>query len=233
MPDRPMAAHLLALTSYRGAGMPLLPLTACTGLLGLDGLAFTLAPGGRGAELLQHSGLLSGALEDLQRVQGQGPTPEAAKQSAMVLIPDVAAVATDRWPGLPGPLTDLGIAAVFALPLRIGVITLGVLTGHRTTPGPPADGQLADSLALANALAGLLINLAARPGATGFLDVQIGDLYFAEVHQATGYLATELDVPPAQALIRLRSHAFTHGLPLLATARAVLHHQLHLENDRP
>ncbi|MFD0553161.1 ANTAR domain-containing protein [Streptomyces rectiviolaceus] len=100
-------------------------------------------------------------------------------------------------------------------------------------PGPPADGQLADSLALANALAGLLINLAARPGATGFLDVQIGDLYFAEVHQATGYLATELDVPPAQALIRLRSHAFTHGLPLLATARAVLHHQLHLENDRP
>ncbi|MWA12128.1 GAF domain-containing protein [Streptomyces sp. BA2] len=232
MPDRPMAPHLLALTSYRGAGMPLLPLTACTRLLSLDGLALALAPGGQDAELLQHSGLLSGALEDLQRVQGQGPTPEAAQQSAMVLIPDVAAVATDRWPGLAGPLADLGIAAVFALPLRIGVITLGVLTGHRTVPGPLADGQLADSLALANALAGLVVNLAARSDATGFLDVQYSDLYFAEVHQATGYLATELGIPPAQALVRLRSHAFTHDLPLLAAARAVLLHRLQLDNDR-
>jgi hypothetical protein len=225
-----MASYLRALSTYRGAGMPLLPLSACTRLLGLDGLAFALASGGQDAELLQFAGPLAVAAEDLQRVQGQGPTPQAAHDGEMVLVPDVAAVTPDRWPGLPGPLTALGASALFAFPLKIGVITLGVLTGHRATPGNLPAGRLADALALANTLAGLLIDLAARPNAAAFLDTEGGGLYFAEVHQATGTLAHQLGITPEQALIRLRAHAYTHDLTLLTTARDVLHHRLHLDN---
>ena len=224
-----MAAQLHVLATYRGVGMPLLPLTECARALGLDGLAVSLAPGGKDTELLQHSGPLAAAAEELQRVQGQGPSPDAARGTVMVLIPDIGAVAADRWPGLPGPLTELGIAALFAFPLRIGVITLGVLSGYRTTPGDMTADTLAGALALADALSCLLIDLIARAGTDALLDDTGGALYFAEVHQATGMLARRHGITPHQALIALRAHAFAHERPLLTCARDVLHHRLHLD----
>ncbi|MER5304103.1 ANTAR domain-containing protein [Streptomyces lasiicapitis] len=56
-------------------------------------------------------------------------------------------------------------------------------------------------------------------------------MHFAEVHQATGMLAAQLGVDCAQALARLRGHAFRHDQRLLAIARAVLAQRLRLDTD--
>ncbi|ARX85272.1 MULTISPECIES: ANTAR domain-containing protein [Streptomyces] len=229
-----MADYLRALGSHTGPGLAPLPLAACADMLGLDGLGLLLAPGDSQAELVQSFGEGTLALEDVQRVQGQGPSMDAARNGALVLLPDVAdtsAFAADRWPGLPAAIEALGVRAVFSFPLRIGVIALGALTGHRTRPGPLSTDQLTDAFGLADTVAQVTIATAAQAELphTPLLDEP--GLHFAEVHQATGMLADQLDITCDHALIRLRGYAFSHDRPLLDVARDVLARRLHLDDN--
>ncbi|MEU5953463.1 ANTAR domain-containing protein [Streptomyces sp. NPDC047525] len=234
MPHPVMIEYLRALSAHTGVGMASLPLEACADMLGLDGLALLLSPGSRKAELVQSYGKRTSALEDVQQVQGQGPSLDAAQFGNLLLLPDVAealAFSTLRWPGLPSAIEALDVRAVFSFPLRIGVIALGALTGHRTRPGPMTTDQLADAFGLADTIAQITIATAAQTGLphTPLLDEP--GLHFAEVHQATGMVAAQLNIGIDHALIRLRGHAFSHGLPLLEVAREILALRLFLDDD--
>jgi hypothetical protein len=229
-----MASYLRALHTHKGPELAPLPLGACATALGLDGLALLLGPLGSRAELVQSFGTRTLALEDLQLTQGQGPSLDAARHGTLLLLPDLGdptAFCTTRWPSLPGAVQSLGIAAVFAFPLRIGIIALGALTGHRIRPGPLSADQLADAFALAGALTQIIIDQAARPEVTSDLLLHTTGLHFAEVHQATGMLSAQLDISCADALVLLRGYAYGHNRPVLSCARDILHHRLHLNED--
>lgn len=228
-----MADYLRALSSHTGPGLAPLPLAACADMLGLDGLGLLLAAGDR-TELVQSFGEFTLALEDLQQVQGQGPSLDAARHGALILLPDVAddaAFATVRWPALPGAIEALGVRAVFSFPLRIGIIALGALTGHRTRPGPMTTDQLTDAFGLADTLAQIAITTAVHVDLPHAPLLDDPGLHFAEVHQATGMLADALDTDCDHALIRLRGYAFSHDRPLLDVARDVLARRVRLEDS--
>jgi AmiR/NasT family two-component response regulator len=53
----------------------------------------------------------------------------------------------------------------------------------------------------------------------------------AEVSQATGMLVAQLDVEPAEALVRLRAHAYASGRSATDVARDILDRRLRLEAD--
>ncbi|GGR71032.1 hypothetical protein GCM10010252_06620 [Streptomyces aureoverticillatus] len=229
-----LADYLRTLSSHTGPGLAPLPLGACADMLGLDGLGLLLAPGESPGELVQSFGEHTLALEDLQQVQGHGPTLAAARHGTLMLLPDVADTATfagDRWPGLPGAIEALGVRAVFSFPLRIGVVALGALTGHRVRPGPMSTDQLTDAFGLADTIAQIVIATAAHAELPGTSLLDDPGLHFAEVHQATGMLAAQLETDCDHALIRLRGHAFSEGRPLLDVARDVLARRLDLEGD--
>ncbi|MGW7066716.1 ANTAR domain-containing protein [Streptomyces sp. NPDC054855] len=232
MPHPVMIEYLRALSSHTGTGAAPLPLDECAEMLGLEGLALLLSSGGRRAELVQSCGERTSALEDLQQVQGQGPSLDAAQFGNLLLLPDVSdslSFSAERWPGLPGAIEALGIRAVFSFPLRIGVIALGALTGHRATPGPMSTAQLTDAFGLADTISQITIATAAQTDLphTPLLDEP--GLHFAEVHQATGMVAAQLGIGVDHALIRLRGYAFSHDLPLLEVAREVLALRLRLD----
>ncbi|MFD9073847.1 GAF domain-containing protein [Streptomyces lasiicapitis] len=129
---------------------------------------------------MQAYGERTAPLEDLQLTQGQGPSADASLSSTIVLVPDLVALDPTRWPGLPGPALELGVRATFAFPLRIGIVTIGVLTGHRTTPGPMTPDQLTAALILADLLAQYVTSHATDADeASRLLDST--SLHFAEV----------------------------------------------------
>ncbi|MFF1377212.1 ANTAR domain-containing protein [Streptomyces sp. NPDC058308] len=227
-----MADYLRALSSHEGPGLAPLPLAACAGMLGLDGLGLVLTPGDGPAELVQSHGERTLALEDLQQVQGQGPSLDAARHGALILLPDVAdgsAFAPQRWPGLPVAMEALGVRAVFSFPLRVGVIGLGALTGHRTRSGPMTTDQLTEAFRLTGTIAEIVIATTAESGLARTPLLDDPGLHFAEVHQATGMLAAQLDTDCDHALIRLRGYAYSHDRPLLDVARDVLGRRLRLD----
>jgi hypothetical protein len=219
----------------RGAGLPPAAAAAAAQALGVDGVWAGVGAGPQGAVLAWGQNKTSTALQDAQFTLGQGPGLEAVRAGAPVLVPDLA-YAASRWPGFVPAAEDLGVHAIFAFPLRIGAISVGVLTAHRAVPGPLADGRLADALALADAVPILLLDgasavpsrIEAEPGPPpGWAQ---STTYRPEIHQATGMISVQLDVPLAEALVRLRAHAYGNDRPIAEVAADVVARRLRFED---
>jgi AmiR/NasT family two-component response regulator len=67
------------------------------------------------------------------------------------------------------------------------------------------------------------------PGSRAWTELH--DLSRTEVSQATGMLVAQLGVEPAEALVRLRAHAYSTGRSATAVARDILDRRLTLEAD--
>ena len=165
--------------------------------------------------------------EALQFDLGEGPSHVAHRSGVAVQVPDVRG--DDRWPAFGEAAADLGLGAVFAFPLRAGSVGLGALTLYRHTVGPLTADQHADASVLARVALNLLTSLqAGRP--PDELDQVLADglASSVEVHQASGIVSVQLDVPVAAALAVMRAHAFAQGRSLAEVAAEIVEHRLRL-----
>jgi hypothetical protein len=162
-------------------------------------------------------------LEELQVALGEGPCVDASRTGRPVLQPDLAATAHFRWPAFTGGALAAGVRAVFALPLRVGAIRLGVLDLYRDTPGPLSAAELAEALTFSDAATLLLLHLqASEPGSSPpWEPVPVLDDR-AEVHQATGVVSVQAGVPLVEALLLLRARAYADHRAIGELARDVL-----------
>jgi hypothetical protein len=159
-------------------------------------------------------------LEELQFALGEGPCVEASGGGRPVLEPDLVAAGSSRWPRFGAAVLDAGVRAVFAFPLRVGAIRVGVLDLYRDTPGPLAAPDLVEALAFADAATAMVLHMQDHDGAGSALTDPIDSR--AEVHQATGMIMVQLDVSLAEALLRLRAHAYATGQTVAAVAADVV-----------
>jgi hypothetical protein len=158
-------------------------------------------------------------LEELQFTLGEGPCVDASRTGRPVLQPDLAATAPLRWPGFAGGALQAGVRAVFAFPLRVGAIRVGVLDLYRDRPGALSPGELSETLSFADAVTLVLLDAQSASAAAGPFPV-LDDR--AEVHQATGVVSVQAAVGLAEALVLLRARAFADQQPLGELARDVL-----------
>jgi hypothetical protein len=166
---------------------------------------------------------VSALIEELQYSLGEGPCVDAYSQDRPVLEPDLVDPDTPRWLAFRGPVLDAGVRAVFGFPLRVGAVRLGALNLYRDRPDPLTDDEHADALVMADVIAQAVLVLQADAPA-GKLASALGasaDFHYV-VHQAAGMVAAQLDVGVAEALVRLRAHAFGNDRPLAAVARDVV-----------
>ncbi|GHJ43474.1 hypothetical protein Cs7R123_08160 [Catellatospora sp. TT07R-123] len=184
--------------------------------VGVDGAAVTLATGTSTVRRTVHAtDRIALELEQRQSVFGQGPGVDVCATGGPVFAVDLAAPAEQaRWPAFARAALARGVRAVFALPMQVGAIRLGVVDLHRAGPGLMSPYELADALAFADSAALLLLDTAAgAPADTAELAWQREEssAYSAEVHQATGMLAVRLGITAGSALARLRADAVACG----------------------
>jgi hypothetical protein len=177
-------------------------------------------------------------LAELQLSLGEGPSLDAAASGGPVLALDVAGRESGRrWPAFAQAAVKAGAAAVFALPLRIGAIRVGVLSLYRDQPGPLSTFQLGDALIFADTATLLLLDAqdqgAGDPGLRAGPGGQPPDLalHRAEIDQATGMLTEQLGVSITEAFIRLRAYAYAHDLRLTDVARDIVARRLRLRSE--
>jgi hypothetical protein len=203
----------------------------CAGVLGVTGIAVSVLLPAGGGEIVWRTDGPSARLDDLQFTLGQGPAADAAVSGQLVLEPDLAAVPLPRWPAFTPAALELGVRAVFAVPLQIGAIRLGILQAHRDAAGPLDGGVLVDLLALAGAATdALLAHGADGRGAPDWLPDQPAG-YRAQVHQATGMISVQLGVGQAEALIRMRAAAFSQRRAVADVAADVVARRLRFDKD--
>lgn len=229
-------------TAMAGAGLGLPAANrlcvACVDLLDVDGAAISLMYLGATQGTFGSSGALSRRLDEFQFTFGEGPCLDAVAAGRPVLVADIGNPNERRWPTYAAAVLAAQIRAVFALPIAVAATPVGVLDLFRHLPGPLSlDGLVGGMLAAELAALLLLdvmtqdVNWAAAHGNTGWS--ALASLERVEVYQATGMLIEQLDVSGADALVRLRAHAFVSGQTVSEVAWAILERRLRLDADEP
>jgi GAF domain-containing protein len=168
-------------------------------------------------------------VEDLQFTLGEGPCVDAFASGRPVLVPDLAdREQALRWPVFAPSAVAAGARAVFAFPLRIGAIRIGVLDLYRDYPGGIDDDELGDALVFADAAA-LLLLTEDHPDA-GDWQGQADDDQRAVVHQATGMVMAQRGGTIAEALARLRAYAFAESRSLHDVSADVVNRRLRFDD---
>lgn len=204
---------------------------ACVEGLQVDGAAISVLTDSPARETLCASDATAARVEELQYTLGEGPCVEAARTARPVLIPDVEETGgQSRWPMFAAAVAEqAGIGALFAMPLQLGTINLGVLDLYRTAPGPLNGGELRDAMRAADLAAMMLLGLRTDPG-----DGQRWEQSWsshAEVHQATGMVIAQLGVGAEDAFARLRGYAFSREQLLGDVARDVVARRLQFTEE--
>jgi len=167
-------------------------------------------------------------MEDLQFTLGEGPCLDASREGRPVLHPDLARTALTRWPVFGPAVLEAGIAAIFAFPLQVGWIRLGVLDIYRDRAGNLDNEELAQALAFADAAVVILVHLQSQVGGGEGMHPQLTETSGnrPEIHQATGMVSVQAIVGLTEAFLLLRAHSFSSERSILDVARDVVARRL-------
>jgi hypothetical protein len=223
--ERDRWARLLAGSGDEKASQPLRICELCVDALAVSGagIAMVTADGHRGVVCATDE--VSATIEELQLTLGEGPCVDAAVSGSPVLLPALggsADFAVERWPAFLDGATTAGVEAMFAFPLRVGAISVGVLDLYRDKPGTLRGEDLAAALIAADAAALALLYLDTDGPAAFADDHDSRASYQLQVHQATGMITAQADVTVAQAYLILRARAFAEARPLAELAADVV-----------
>lgn len=173
------------------------------------------------------------ALEDSQYTLGEGPCYDAFHAGRPVHAPRLDPIELMRWPSFVEVANEAGIGAAFAYPLAIKGARVGVLTLYQAAVGELSAAQNDDSIALSEVLTEMVLSLQdAAPVGELAAELEEAVTYRAEIHQAAGMVSIQLQMPVAEALVRIRAHAFSTSQSVGVVAADIVSRRLRLANDR-
>lgn len=207
-----------------GGRLPQLLCEACLAALPVDGVGMALMTAEGPAALVGATSGGARTMEDLQLVMGEGPCVDASTQGRPVLQPQLRLTAPTRWLGFGPAALHAGIEAMFAFPLQVGQIGLGVLDLYRTSAGDLSESELGEALSFADAAVAILLHLQDQAPLDSDLHPDLGEPMHrqAEIHQATGMIAVQADVELTGALLLLRARAYSSGRSITDLAAEVV-----------
>jgi ANTAR domain/GAF domain len=206
-------------------------------LFSIDAAAISLVFAGVTGGTFGSSGATARTYDELQFTLGEGPCMDSIALRAPVLVADLANAHEDRWPAYGRAMLDHRVRSIFAIPVAVAGEYVGALDLFRAQPGDLPVDYLAGAV-LAAELAGVpLLDLmdsdlqAAVNDPDSSAWAEFNALSRAEVSQATGMLVAQLGVEPAEALVRLRAHAYATNRSATDVARDILDLRLQLDSD--
>lgn len=204
---------------------------ACVDGLDIDGASISLLTATSSGQTLWSSDATAELLEDLQFTLNEGACIDAATTGHPVLVPDLGDnIDTSRWSMFAAAAAEYAqVSALFAFPLQWSATNVGVLNLYRRTPGALSDEECRDALAATDLAASMMVALLTEPSDHPRLDPHVGNN--AEIHQATGMMLVQLEVSAADALARMRGHAFVEQRLLIDVARDVVARRLSFTPD--
>ena len=204
----------------------------CADVLSVTSAGITIMGGDHAGPVCIPDAAVS-ALEDLEYMVGQGPCRDAFLSATAVHVPRLDSSTAFRWPSFVELARASGIGAVFAYPLIVDRVNVGVLTLYQRHEGDLSNAQHEAAGALAEVLAETVLSLQrdAPPGRLAPA-LKMVVAYREEIYQAAGMVAIQLTVSAADALARIRAFAFANDQAVAATAARIVSGRLVLDNDR-
>ncbi|MBF4609585.1 GAF and ANTAR domain-containing protein [Curtobacterium sp. VKM Ac-1393] len=194
-------------------------------VLPVMGVAISTVGNPFGSETVCASDATAARLDEIQLDLGEGPCWEAVRTRTPVLEPDVQAATSARWPVALQAMQETGLGAVFAFPMRLGTLDIGVVDLYTHARGSLGGRAVQEAIALTEAAARSALRralLRVEVGADGDSHAAAGAYSRREVHQASGMLAAQTGTDADDALLILRGHAFVAGRSVRSLAADVV-----------
>jgi transcriptional regulator with GAF, ATPase, and Fis domain len=203
---------------------------ACVDVLDVSGAGIMLMLDGEHGSALGSSNATSALIEELQFTLGEGPCVDAVATMRNVYEADLQNPDELRWPAFSGPAIDAGVRAIFGIPVLTGSTCLGALDLFCDRPRDLDRTQRTDAVQMAALISRVVMGIQANtaPGTIAEPFATSID-HRSVVHQASGMVSAQLDIPVADALARVRAHAYAEGRPVNDVARDIVRRQLHLD----
>ena len=170
-------------------------------------------------ETICTSDFAAAALEEIQLDSGVGPCWVARSSRAPVLLHDVQEASALDWPMLRAVAGNHGVRSLYAFPMTVGEVEVGVVDLYADDLGALKQRDVALVSAMADAAALRIFErvLAGEDASAGF-----GGSSRRVVHQATGMVCAQLRVNPDDALVVIRAHAFASGRSVVQIAESIV-----------
>jgi ANTAR domain/GAF domain len=171
---------------------------------------------------------LAARLDELQFELGVGPSWEAMHTNSRVLVQDVTEPGPNVPPLFGAALKALDVRALFAFPMVLGAVVVGVVSLHRERAVLLNNHELEHAATLVGSVTASAVRLALRTAAmdADSTTTVFGPAMRREVHQATGMILVQLDVSATEAFLRLRARAFATSRSIQDVAHDVVTHVL-------
>jgi GAF domain-containing protein len=210
-----------------GAGTRLV--NACVAAVGVTGAGIMLMRDSEHRGTLGTSDAAIAVVEELQFTLGEGPCIDTYRSREPVLEPHLREPLEHRWHAFSGPAVAAGVEAIFGFPLTVGDHQLGALDLYMDEPTDLTPEQFADALTMADVVAHAILDLqaAAPPGALA-TELESDSTLRSVVHQASGMVSVQLDMPVDDALARMRAYAYAEGRPINDIAQDIVNRELRL-----
>ena len=186
---------------------------------GVDGCGLSAMTKAGTPLALHATNRVAAVIEDLQFTLGEGPCMDAAASGVPVLVSDLrdpSEGVAGRWPVFLDEADRVGVRAVFAFPVRISAIALGVMDLYRSKPGGLSQEQLSTTFSTVDAMSRSMLDWDRVP------PEEPDEVYPLTVHQAAGIVMVQLDTTIEEALVRLRAATYRDGRPVSELAADIV-----------
>jgi hypothetical protein len=214
---RQLSSAFLARRSYCAPFLSLIPVTGAA----ISTIGTLVAP-----ETVCASDAAAARLDEVQFDLGEGPCWEAFATGRPVLERDIRHSDRGAWPAFVDAVRDLPVRGMYAFPLTIGRMNVGVIDLYSSEASDLDADHQREAEALADIAARqILRELVMRSGDENE-DDRGGEFSRRTIHQATGMVLAQLNVTVDDAALILRAHAYASGRSLRDVADDVLARRL-------
>lgn len=194
--------------------------------LPVDGAAVSTLGSLLGNETVSATSPQAAKLDELQFDLGEGPCWDAMTSARPVLEPDIVNRPTRAWPAFSEALRNENIGAIFAFPMLIGTLRLGAVDLYSDRPQEFSSIDAQRSAALTSVVSRLVLRQALSKFDLHETEEPAGPFFRRTVHQATGMVLAQLNLPPDDARLVIQAHAFATGRSVQEVAEDILSRKL-------
>ncbi|MET0715507.1 MAG: GAF and ANTAR domain-containing protein [Mycetocola sp.] len=200
--------------------------TPISDALPVNGVAISTMGDFLGNETLSASDALAARLDELQFDLGEGPCWDAFESGRPVLEPNLRQHPARIWPAFSDAIRHENIGAIHAFPLFIGPLRLGAMDMYSIEPTVLSEVHERQSAAIASVVSRLVLHRALEQA--GGDPSSTTDTPFSRrtIHQATGMVLAQLDIPPDEARLVIQAHAFATGRTMQEIAEDIVDRRL-------
>ena len=214
---RELSSAFTARQSYCAPFLSVLPVTGAA----ISTIGTLVAP-----ETLCATDAAAARLDELQFDLGEGPCWEALATGRPVLERDIRTSTRRAWPAFVEAIRDLPVRGMFAFPLAIGRMNVGVIDLYSEAATDLQESHQRDASALADIAARQILRELVMRSGDDEEEVAGGEFSRRTIHQATGMVLAQLNVSADDAVLILRAHAYASGRSVREIADDVLARRL-------